>query len=208
MRILSIKTVELTVAKGNSLSNRYMRKVKRSQKLSETFAAAVLSVLSLSHVVAAQDVAVGSATATVVTTISVTASSPLAFGDVLQGVPSSVANNTVSSAIFEITGQGGSGADLYLQLPEYLALSDGSSRMTITFSSTDVSVDTTGAADPTTMNAGKGWQNTNPYNLPAAAVIGAAGTDVYLGGRVIPSPNQKAGSYSGDIVLTVSYNGN
>ncbi len=167
----------------------------------------VLPVLLWAYPAAGQDVAVGSATATVVTTISVTASSPLAFGDVMQGVPASIANNNASAAIFEITGQAGSGADLYLQLPEYLALSDGSDRMTITFGSTDASVDTTGAADPAAMNAGKGWQNTNPYNLPAAAVIGAAGTDVYLGGKVIPSPSQKAGNYSGDIILTVAYNG-
>lgn len=184
-----------------------MCELKRPRKLAGAPAVVVLAVLSLPCVVAGQDVAVGSATATVVTTISVTASSPLALGDIMQGVPSSVANNNASAAIFEITGQGGSGVDLYLQLPEYLALSDGSDRMTITFSSTDASVDTTGAGDPTTMNASNGWQNTNPYNLPAAAVIGAAGTDVYLGGKVIPSPNQKAGSYSGDIVLTVAYNG-
>ncbi len=184
-----------------------MCELKRSQELTGILAAAVLSVLLMPCLAVGQDVAVGSATATVVTTISVTASSPLAFGDVMQGVPSSVANNSASAAIFEITGQGGSGTDLYLQLPEYLALSDGRDRMTITFSSTDVSVDTTGAADPAAMNASKGWQNTNPYNIPAAAVIGAAGTDVYLGGKVIPSPNQKAGSYSGDIVLTVAYNG-
>lgn len=184
-----------------------MFELKRSRKLPGTLAVAVLGVLLLPCVAAGQDVAVGSATATVVTTISVTASSPLAFGDVMQGVPSSVANNNSSAAIFEITGQGGSGADLYLQLPEYLTLSDGSDRITITFNSTDASVDTTGAGDPATMDASKGWQNTNPYNLPAAAVIGAAGTDVYLGGKVIPSPNQKAGSYSGDIVLTVAYNG-
>ena len=184
-----------------------MCELKRSRKFAGIVAAVVLPVLLLPCVAAGQDVAVGSATATVVTTISVTASSPLAFGDVMQGVPLSVANNNGSAAIFEITGQGGSGADLYLQLPEYLSLSDGSDRMAITFSSTDASVDTTGAGDPATMDASKGWQNTNPYNLPAAAVIGAAGTDVYLGGKVIPSANQKAGSYSGDIVLTVAYNG-
>lgn len=180
----------------------------KSRILTAAVTSVVLTVLFMPRGVSGQDVAVGSATATVVATISVTASSPLAFGDVLQGVLSSIANNNSSAAIFEISGESGSGVDLYLQLPEYLSLSDGSARMTITFSSTDASVDTTGAGDPTTMNAGKGWQNTNPYNLPAAAIIGSSGTDVYLGGKVIPSPNQKAGNYSGDIVLTVAYNGN
>jgi hypothetical protein len=57
------------------------------------------------------------------------------------------------------------------------------------------------------MNGSLGWQNANPFNLPPATVIGSSGTNIYLGGKVAPSVNQKAGSYSGDIVVTVSYNG-
>ena len=157
--------------------------------------------------VRSQDVAIGQATATVLAAITVTAPGDLAFGDVMQGVPDTVANNDAEAGIFLITGQAGAGIAIYMQLPEYLSLSDGSGRLSISFSSTDASVDTTGAGDPTSMAAGKGWQNTNPHNLPAAAVVGSSGTNIYLGGKVAPSVNQKAGNYNGEIILTVAYNG-
>ncbi len=154
-----------------------------------------------------QEIAVGNANATVLSNIVVTAVGALNFGEVFQGIPKSIANNTANAAIFTITGQSGSGIEILIQLPEYLALSDGSDRLPIAFRATDVSIDTTGAADPTTMNASRGWQNTNPYAPPAGTVIGSAGTNIYLGGKVNPSINQKAGNYSGDIVMTISYNG-
>lgn len=154
----------------------------------------------------AQDVAIGSATARVLANITVTSLSPLDFGDIFQGVPKSVENNEAEAAIFTITGQAGAGITIYLQLPEYLSLSDGSDRLNIVFGSNDVSVDTTGAANPAGMVGANGWQNVNPYNLPAA-VVGSVGTDIYLGGSVNPSINQKAGSYSGDIIITAAYDG-
>lgn len=154
----------------------------------------------------AQDVAVGSATARVLANITVTALSPLDFGDIFQGVPKSVENNDAEAAVFSITGQAGAGITIYLQLPEYLSLSDGSDRLTIVFGATDVSVDTTGAANPAGMAGTDGWQNVNPHNLPAA-VIGSVATDIYLGGSVNPSINQKAGNYNGDIVITAAYDG-
>jgi hypothetical protein len=158
-------------------------------------------------IVHAQEVAVGSATARVLANITVTATAPLDFGDIFQGVPASVANNNANAANFSIVGESGAGISIFMQLPEYVSLSDGSDRMQIIFGPSDVSVDTSGAGDPAGMNGNLGWQNANPYNLPAAAIIGSSGTNVYLGGKVTPSVNQKAGNYSGDIVVTVSYNG-
>jgi hypothetical protein len=65
-----------------------------------------------------------------------------------------------------------------------------------------------GAGDPTAMGAGDGWQNIDPHNFPAAAEVGVGGTtSIYLGGKVVPTVNQTAGAYTGDIVLTVAYNG-
>lgn len=155
----------------------------------------------------AQDAATGSATATVQTIITVTASQALQFGNVFQGVPKTVGNNVdASSGIFTITGQAGAGVNLQMILPDYLALADGSDRMTISFSATDAAVDTNGAT-PSTMVAGDGWINQDPRALPAAAVIGAADTDIYLGGEVIPTADQTAGAYAGDIVLLVAYDG-
>lgn len=157
----------------------------------------------------AQDVAVGQATATVLATLAVSSTAALAFGNVYQGVTSTIANNNASAGVFTITGAASSGILIFMALPNYVALADGSDRMTISFSSSDASVDTLGAGNPTTMAAGSGFQNINPHNFPAAAVIGAGGTtNIYLGGKVLPTIDQTAGAYTGDIILTVAYTGN
>jgi hypothetical protein len=39
-------------------------------------------------------------------------------------------------------------------------------------------------------------------------VIGSGGmTKLFLGGKVVPSANQTSGAYSGDLVLSVAYDG-
>lgn len=170
---------------------------------------AVMAWLALSAAfsgVAAQSVAVGSADALVLTAISLSSPQGLLFGDVRQGVPKSVASDNTNAATFRITGASQAGVNLYLQLPQYMSHTGGSDRMTILFGSTDASVDTTAAGDPT--GAGiSGWLNTNPYELPGAALIGSGGTDLYLGGKIVPSPLQTPGNYEAEIVLTVAYNG-
>jgi hypothetical protein len=160
----------------------------------------------------AQDVAIGTAQGTVVPLIVVTAVQPLDFGNVYQGVPHTIADNDDDScAIFDITGQAGAGINLQLILPEYLSLADGSDRMPVAFRATDAAVDTNDAT-PSTIVAADGWIDQNPYILPAGSVIGdngaPANTRIYLGGRVNPSTNQKAGAYSADLVLMVAYRDN
>ncbi|MCH9025097.1 MAG: hypothetical protein IH931_07160 [candidate division Zixibacteria bacterium] len=166
-------------------------------------------ILLIADKTEAQDVAVGQATATVLATLAVSSTAAMAFGNVYQGVSSTIANNNASAGVFTITGAASSGILIFMALPNYVALADGSDRMTISFSSTDASVDTLGAGNPTTMAAGSGFQNINPHNFPAAAVIGAGGTtNIYLGGKVLPTIDQTAGAYTGDIILTVAYTGN
>jgi hypothetical protein len=173
------------------------------------FMIVALAIIFYSNLLSAsaQEVAVGSATARVLANITVTSTAPLDFGDIFQGIPAAVANNGADAGIFTVIGESGAGISIFIQLPEYVSLSDGSDRMQVIFGDSDASVDTTGAADPTGMGGNMGWQNINPYNIPAATVIGSSGTNIYLGGKVSPSVNQKAGNYSGDIVVTVSYNG-
>ncbi|MEE9554551.1 MAG: hypothetical protein V3W18_09660 [candidate division Zixibacteria bacterium] len=168
--------------------------------------AAVLWLISIP--VSALDFTDGAASGTVLTIIAATSTQDLAFGSIFQGVPKLIGyNNDAASSIFTITGEASAGINLQLILPEYVSLSGGSDRMTIIFSSTDAAVDTT-TATPSTVSASDGWINQNPYNLPASAVIGSAGTTrIYLGGKIVPSIDQTPGAYSGDIVLSVSYNG-
>ena len=166
------------------------------------------AVLAVPSVVNSQDVATGSATATVLTALAVSSAAALVFGNVYQGVATTIANSNAAAGIYAITGQASAGIAIYMALPDYVALADGSDRMTVSFSATDASVDSLGGGDPTAMAGASGWQNTNPHSFPSATVIGSGGTtNIYLGGKVLPTINQTAGAYTGDIVLTVAYNG-
>lgn len=155
----------------------------------------------------AQDVATGSATATLVTALTVTATAALVFGSVYQGVAKTVPKDDPAAGIFSITGQEDAIIAIYMQLPDYLATATGDDRMVIGFSTTDCNVDTTAAGTPATFVGADGWIDEDPHNVTAAADIGSTGTDVYLGGKVTPSVDQTAGAYTGDIIMTVAYTG-
>lgn len=163
--------------------------------------------------VMAQDVATGSVTATVVTPLTVLATSPLAFGTVYQGVPKSVSKNTAEAAIFDIAGQANADLLLYLSLPEFLATATGDDRMTVVFADNVCDIDTGLAVQPGDPTAFvSGWQGEDPHNLMGVGggtpCLGDAGfCALYIGGRVIPTLDQTAGSYTADIILTVAYDG-
>ena len=171
----------------------------------------MLTTLLLASTASSQEVAVGQATATVLTVLAVTATAPLAFGDVYQGVPKTIAKNTATAGEFTITGEADANIAIYMQLPDYLATDAGSGsgddRMVISFSTSDANVDTTGAGDPTGFVAANGWIDQDPHNITNATTVGSVGTNIYLGGTVQPSTDQKAGDYEADIVLTVAYTG-
>ena len=160
----------------------------------------------------AQDVANGSTTATVVTPLTVIATSPLAFGTVYQGVPKTVSKNVAEAAVFDITGQANADLLLYLSMPEFLATSTGDDRMTVAFADNTLDIDTAGVGAGAPAAFVGGWQGEDPENPMGAAggdpCIGDAGyCSLYLGGRVIPTLDQTAGAYTADIVLTVAYQG-
>jgi len=161
----------------------------------------------------AQDVANGSATANVVTPLTVTASSPLAFGTVYQGVPKAVSKNSADAAVFDITGQANADLLLYLSVPEFLATGTGDDRMVIAFADNTLDIDTALASqpgDPTSFVGG--WQGEDPHDPMGVAggtpCLGDAGfCALYLGGKVVPTLDQTAGAYTGDLILTVAYQG-
>ena len=158
----------------------------------------------------AQEVAVGSVTATIQTALSVSATSPLAFGTTYQGVPKVIARTVADAAIFTLSGQANAGISCYLQLPEYLSIAGDSDRMVIAFATTDCTVDTALAASPgDPAGAGiDGYVGIDPYNLPDGVNLSDNGfCGVYIGGKIIPSVDQTAGSYTGNIILTVAYTG-
>ena len=167
----------------------------------------VLIALLFPSTASSQDVAVGQATATVLAILTVTATSALVFGSVYQGVPKSIAKDAAAAGIFRIAGEEDAVIAIYMQLPDYLATATGDDRMVISFTTTDCNIDTTAASDPAAFVAADGWIDQDPHNVTSAADIGSGGTDVYLGGEVLPSVDQTAGAYTGDIVMTVAYTG-
>ena len=183
------------------------------QMAARILGAIVVMVLCLGPISGfAQDVANGQATANVLTVLSVTSTNDLQFGDVLQGVAKAADKTVIAEAgVFNITGAGGSEVSLYMQLPDYIALADGSDRMVISFSATDADIDFTDAATPAAHTAGA-LTDLNPHNLAAQTINAAAAPDnnikIFLGGSVFPTVDQTAGAYAGDIILTVAYTGN
>ena len=175
--------------------------------------AVVVFAMIISSTALAQDVAMGQVTATVVTPLTVTATSPLVFGTVYQGVPKSVSKNAVEAAVFDIACQANADLLLYLSLPEFMATSAGNDRMVVAFADNVCDIDTALAAqpgDPTSFTSG--WQGEDPHNLMGVAggtpCLGDAGfCALFLGGKVIPTLDQTAGAYTADIILTVAYDG-
>ena len=164
--------------------------------------------------VMAQDIATGSATATVQTVLTVTAPTSLAFGDIMQGVKASVGPNVdlaggVSSGIFQITGALSSEVSAYFQLPDYLWNENAGDedRLVISFASTDAVIDENPAlATPSAPGAGTA---ANPHALGEFNLDAVGGqAAIYLGGTVWPTVDQRALAYSADIVLTIAYTGN
>lgn len=163
----------------------------------------------------AQQAVTGSADGVVLAAITLAATENLEFGDVFQGVPKTIARTATgadtTAAIFTITGEPEAGVTAQFVLPEYLS-SSGGANMLIAFSATDMAIDTGGTKNPLTVVAGDGWVDEDPRNFPAAMQVGGAVaitfTSVFLGGKVTPSLFQPAGTYTGDVILTVSYNGN
>ncbi len=169
---------------------------------------AVVLAMTMAQNVAAQDVAVGSATATVLAALTVTAGT-LVFGSVYQGVPKAITNDNADAGVFSITGAAGAGVSMYMQLPDYVSITGDSDRMVISFSATDCNIDTAGVSsgDPTAFLAANGYADDNPHNLPTTNFDAASSIEIFLGGTVLPTIDQTAGAYTGDIILTVAYDG-
>lgn len=145
----------------------------------------------------AQESATIQATATVVSSLSVTGDNGLDFQTVTPGVPKSVDKAVSANAgHFVISGSGTDEVQLqFTTLPNQLA--DGGNSMPIAFGVTDASYGsdqgTATDMDPT---------GTVTTNLVAGAL------EVWLGGTVSPGAGQAGGSYSASVVLQVTLTGN
>lgn len=151
------------------------------------------------------------ATGVVRTAIVITEHQPLDFsqgGDLYQGVSKSIGIDEAGTGSFIITAATGDLIQAQLLLPEYLwcATVGVKQRVDIFFGSTDAAWDDTGDPDPETA---VGATVVDPTNLPTMTVAGAQTTvNLFLGATVYPSAYQKAGTYTGSIILSAWYEGN
>lgn len=160
--------------------------------LTIVLAATIVSVNGFSQVTASI-----SATATVLTGISVTNKSDLNFGDdIVPGVQRVVDKTNANSGRFSLLGSPNKQISISFTTPTQLF--NGTSSMPITFSSSDAGYQVPGGS-------------VIPFNpvVVSNASFGSQGTmTVYLGGKVTPSSNQESGLYTASITVNLEYTGN
>lgn len=125
--------------------------------------------------------------------------SDLEFGNVTQGVVKSIAKTDESSASWGFSGTASAGIILDFTLPTNLEYNDGvdTHQMPISFSGTDAGHDDDGTIATQT--------DINPNSSQEVSLDGDGEIYIWLGGTVAPATTQQAGSYTGTITLTVSY---
>jgi len=131
----------------------------------------------------------------------VTVVSDLTFGDVFPGIPKEIDEKTPGPAAeFAVTGVAGSEVQIDFTLPTYM--NNVGFNMQMIFKDTDCSLDSSATPDQTNPQ----YPDRNPWK-PIVYGIGSGGITIWLGGKVVPKLMQQQGSYSADIVLTVTYIG-
>lgn len=145
-----------------------------------------------------------SATATVLSQITVSSDQDLTFGNVIPGDSVEVLTTSdANSAIIRLTTAANAFVSVSLFLPGHLE-EVGGDKLIVTFEATHGAYDTN--VDP---NPSDGTQTifdpTTVLNQQASAL---GDLDVFLGGKIKARLNQTAGSYTGDIVLYAWYDGN
>lgn len=174
--------------------------MKISKHILATFA--VFFFMSLTNTTYAQSSTV-SATGTVLEPITISGTN-LSFGaSIFPGIDEAVAITETGAAQFDIDGETGKEVSLTFTLPTELTHdTDGSTTMPISFGTAAAGYNA-GLDDPSAAS-------TFDPNAGTSTTLGTSSglLYVYLGGTVSPPSTQKAGSYTGSIVLDVAYTGN
>ena len=150
------------------------------------------------------------ATATVRGALVITEHQPLNFsegGDLYQGVSKAVGTNEAGTGSFVIAAAEGDNIQAQLLLPEYLwcPTAGVKQRLPIFFGSADAAWVSSGESDP---ELATGVTIVDPSNLPTMTVAPLmTELNIFIGGTVYPSAYQKAGTYTGIIVLSAWYEG-
>lgn len=123
----------------------------------------------------------------------------LSFGNILGGVPKIIDKATAGPAAeFLVTGIAGSDVTIEFALPTYM--NDGTYNMQMIFNNTDCAMDSSASPDQTNPD----YDNLDPWDVNSYT-IGSGGITVWLGSKVVPRLLQDPGSYTADIVITITF---
>ncbi|HXE58367.1 MAG TPA: DUF4402 domain-containing protein [Gemmatimonadales bacterium] len=142
----------------------------------------------------AQNSASITATANVLTPLTVVGAQNLSFGNVFPGLNKTVAVTDAGAGRFDVAGQANANVSLSFVLPSNL--SDGSGNL-LPIGSWTGEHNTTGTATGANFTPSAGATNTT--------LSGTGNLYVFIGGQVTPAVNQPAGLYSGSVQMTVVY---
>ncbi len=177
----------------------------------QIFSLAALAIIAAPIVTMAQSATV-TASATIVTPITATATAPLAFGSISRGATATVAATSASAAAVTFSG-------------------DESDNITIAMPATATISTTSGAGGSMTVTINRAGLRYTPLgNIPSngAAVVDASSGSatvalsmdnqgdavnndglgqayIWIGGSVTPSATQQRGSYTGTFTVSASY---
>lgn len=167
--------------------------------LSSVVVGAAVAALALAPNAAAAQTGSITATANVLTPLTVTGVNNLDFGNVYPGVNASVAPTAATAGSFTIAGVAGAQITLTFTLPTNLQ-DAALDNLPISFATTDA------ASNQANSQAGAGVIDPNQVlttNLDATT----GNYYVWIGGTVAPTGSQPAGTYNGTITLTAAYTG-
>lgn len=136
------------------------------------------------------------ATANVVTPLTVTPLSALAFGNVYPGVSKTVAPADAGAGKLSVSGYAGAQVALSFTVPS--TLTSGTNSLPI--------ASWTGVHN--TANSSSGTAFTPSATATNANLNGSGDLWVFLGAQVTPTAGQAAGTYSSTVTMTVAYTGN
>jgi hypothetical protein len=157
-------------------------------------------VLTAASVAQAQPNSAGiTASATVLSPLTVLWDSDLDFGNVFPGVAAAVAITDAGAGGWSVTGASGAEVALSFTLPANLT--SGGNNLPIAFAAGDAGHNTADLPGGATTFDPTGGATTNLSVGPPGELW------VWIGGTVTPAVNQPAGVYTNTVTLTVDYTG-
>jgi Membrane carboxypeptidase/penicillin-binding protein len=143
-----------------------------------------------------------SASATVVTPLTVTKVTDIVYGNVYPGLDKIISGSVNSNLMGKFTVSGFSGATVYISfsLPTSLAGSGTAAGFTLP-------IDTWNGYQGVGATQNTGGAVFTPSVSNSSIVLGASASNVFVGATVHPTYTQVAGPYTGTITMTTVYSG-